>query len=132
MGQARVARLATVGSDGSPHLVPIVLAAEGDRIWFAVDHKPKGTTALRRLANIRADPRVAVLADAYEGDWTRLWWVRAEGTATVLEAGDPLADRGLDLLVAKYPQYADRRPGGPVVVIEVHRWSGWSAAGRGG
>ena len=129
MAGARVARLATVGPDGAPHVVPIVFACDPDRdrVWFAVDHKPKRTTALQRLANIRAEPRVSVLADAYDEDWTRLWWVRTDGTATVLEPGDAGAERGLDLLAAKYPQHAARRPAGPVVAIEVHRWSGWSA-----
>ena len=56
-----------------------------DRIYSAVDAKPKSTTDLRRLRNIRANPWVAVLADHYEDDWGALWWVRADGRATVLD-----------------------------------------------
>jgi len=82
---ASVARLATVRPDGRPHLVPIVFAVAGDVIVTAVDEvKPKRTRALARLANIAAEPRVSVLADHYDEDWTRLWWVRADGTATVV------------------------------------------------
>jgi len=39
----RVARLATVRPDGSPHLVPVVFALDGPTIAFAVDDKPKST-----------------------------------------------------------------------------------------
>jgi PPOX class probable F420-dependent enzyme len=124
---ARVARLATVSAAGVPHLVPVTFAllGEGDRIVFVVDDKPKSTTRLRRLDNIRARPAVCLLADVYDDDWTRLWWARADGTASILE-DDPEA---IDALAARYPPYAERRPAGPVVSIEVTAWTGWAAAG---
>ena len=68
---SRVARLATATPDGAPHLVPIVFAVRGDTIYHGVDAKPKRTTQLRRLANIAANPRVSVLVDHYDDDWTR-------------------------------------------------------------
>jgi PPOX class probable F420-dependent enzyme len=124
--QARVARLGTIDAAVSrPHLVPVTFARVGDdALVTAVDHKPKRTAALRRLRNIAANPAVCVLADHYEDDWTRLWWVRADGIAQVREAADQPA--AVAALVARYPQYAERPPGGPVIVIEVERWSGWS------
>jgi PPOX class probable F420-dependent enzyme len=123
---ARVARLATVGEDGRPHLVPVTFALDGDTIVTAVDHKPKRTLALRRLANIAANPRVALLADEYsDGDWSALWWARADGTARVVAQGD----ERLGWLVARYEQYRQRPPEGPVILVDVERWSGWSAAG---
>ena len=71
---ARVARLATADSGGRPHVVPIVFAVEGDIIYSAVDHKPKRTTALRRLANMAENPSVSLLVDYYDDDdWNRLW-----------------------------------------------------------
>ena len=121
---ARVARLATVSAAGVPHLVPVTFAVLGERIVFGVDDKPKSTTRLRRLDNIRAQPSVCLLADVYDDDWTRLWWARADGTATVLDA-DPAA---VDALAARYPAYVERRPAGPVVSIEVTAWTGWAAA----
>jgi PPOX class probable F420-dependent enzyme len=122
-----VARLATVRPDGAPHLVPVVFAAEGDVLYMAVDAKPKRTRRLQRLANLWADPRCALVVDHYDDDWSRLWWARADGEATVVDA--LLAShRGLELLAARYPAYADARPAGPLVVIRVNRWSGWSAA----
>ena len=123
---ARVARLATVRPDGAPHIVPITFALDGDRIVFAVDRKPKSTTRLRRIENIESDPRVSVLADAYDDRWERLWWVRADGRAHV--AHDDEARLALDALVRKYDAYRRDPPPGPAVVVEVERWRAWSAS----
>ena len=122
---ARVARLATVTQEGRPHLVPIVFAVAGETIYTAVDAKPKSTTALRRLANIAANPEVAVLVDYYEEDWTRLWWVRADAFAAVVTGVQ--ARTGIEQLTARYPLYREQPPPGPVLALEVTRWSGWSA-----
>ena len=127
---ARVARLATAAADGRPHVVPCTFAVLGeDTIVSAVDHKPKRTTALRRLANIAANPRVAVLADHYEDDWDALWWARADGVARVLEPGaEPgLRAEAVRALAARYAPYRERPPAGALVVVAVERWSGWSA-----
>lgn len=124
---ARVARLATADATGRPHVVPVTFAVEGDVLAFAVDQKPKSTTNLRRLANIAENPQVSVLADAYDEDWTTLWWARADGTAAILPAGSPDAQRAVGWLRAKYPQYRELPPLGDVVLVDVLRWSGWSA-----
>lgn len=125
---ARVARLATADASGRPHLVPVVFATDGDAVFTAVDAKPKRTQALRRLANVRANPRVALLADHYDDrDWTALWWARADGTARVLEAGEPEAAHGIALLRERYAQYGPEPPTGPVIAVAVERWSGWRA-----
>ncbi|MEU8267698.1 TIGR03668 family PPOX class F420-dependent oxidoreductase [Sphaerisporangium sp. NPDC049002] len=130
MRDARVARLGTVGEDGTPHLVPVTFSLDGDRIVTAVDHKPKSTTTgLRRLRNIRANPRVSVLVDHYDDDWATLWWVRADGVATIVEHDEERLP-ALASLVAKYPQYADRVPEGPVILIEVTRYASWSYSGE--
>jgi PPOX class probable F420-dependent enzyme len=130
--RARVAELATIDVTAArPHLVPVTFARlAGDALVTAGDHKPKRTTALRRLQNIAANPRVCVLAHHYEEDWRRLWWVRADGTATLRHAADdPEAVRAL---AARYPQYADRPPSGTLIVISVERWSGWESAAAAG
>jgi PPOX class probable F420-dependent enzyme len=127
---ARVAHLATVGADRRPHVVPCTFALLDDATMVsAVDHKPKRTTALRRLANIAANPQVAVLADHYDDDWDRLWWARADGTARVVApAAEPeLRAAALRALTARYAPYRERPPEGALIVIEVGRWSGWSA-----
>jgi PPOX class probable F420-dependent enzyme len=128
-GQARVARLATAGADGVPHIVPIVFVIHGDTIYSAVDDKPKRSRALRRLANITASPRVAVLVDHYAEQWDELWWVRADGRGRIIDVLDPEGARARDLLVERYPQYRSRRVAGPVLAIDVTRWSAWSASG---
>jgi PPOX class probable F420-dependent enzyme len=124
-GAARVARLATTNPDGTPHIVPVVFAVAGETVWTAVDEKPKTTTALRRLDNVRARPRLSLLVDRYADDWSALWWVRADGSGTVLDAAE--AGDGLTALVEKYEQYQRRPPPGPVLRIEVTRWASWSA-----
>ena len=103
--------------------MPIVFAVQEDTIYTAIDNKPKSTTHLRRLDDIAASPSVSVLADHYEDDWTQLWWVRADGVARVISAGDA----AIELLAQKYEQYAAQRPPGPVIAIDVQTWTGWSA-----
>jgi PPOX class probable F420-dependent enzyme len=127
LADSRDARLATVSGKGRPHVVPIVFALEDDTIYFAVDAKPKTTTNLQRLKNIAANPAVSLLVDHYEGDWTRLWWVRVDGTAHLVTDGGEV-EHATDLLVARYAQYRSARPGGPVVAIHIERLTGWSAA----
>jgi PPOX class probable F420-dependent enzyme len=128
---APVARLATVGRDGRPHLVPITFALlDGDLIAFAIDAvKRKRTVALQRLRNIRAEPRVAVLADHYSDDWSQLWWVRADGTARIAGPGaEPgLRATALAALRARYPAYRSDPLAAAVVFVAVERWSGWTA-----
>jgi PPOX class probable F420-dependent enzyme len=122
-GDARVARLATVGPDGRPHVVPICFALDGDTLYTAVDEKPKSTRRLRRLANIEANPRVEVVVDRWDEDWSKLWWVRLAGEARIVEQDE----RGLELLLAKYRQYRDRPPAGPFIVVTIQRRSVWGA-----
>jgi PPOX class probable F420-dependent enzyme len=119
---ARVARLATADAAGRPHLVPLVFAVDGDTIYSAVDRKPKRTRDLKRLRNVRENPQVALLADHYvDDDWGALWWARADGAARVLDA----SPEAVALLRERYAQYAAEPPDGPVLAVEVHRWSGW-------
>ena len=121
-----MARLATVGAGGRPHVVPICFALFGDTLYFAVDSKPKRTRDLQRIRNLAARPAVAILVDHYSDDWSELWWVRADGSAHVV--GDPVeADRAIGLLTARYPAYTLARPAGPVVAVAIERLSGWSA-----
>jgi PPOX class probable F420-dependent enzyme len=123
--KARVARLATLNPDGGPHIVPICFAVDGDVIYSAIDHKPKRSAHPRRLRNIMRDARVAVLADHYDDHWETLWWVRADGRARVVSAGE----QAVALLARRYEQYRERPPRGEMIVIDVARWSGWGDAG---
>lgn len=122
-----VVRLATADHAGRPHLVVMTFAVADDVIFSAVDNKPKRSRNLTRLRNIEANPQVSVLADHYEDDWTMLWWVRADGIATVLDAEDDMAEP-IRLLGDKYWHYRKDRPEGPVIAITVVRWTGWTGA----
>jgi len=124
---ARVARLATTTSTGGPHIVPVVFALVGDVVWTAVDAKPKSTRSLRRLANIEANPRVSMLVDKYEDDWSALWWVRIDGAATLVPGDWDDGPSALSALSAKYSQYEAETPLGPLIRIAVDSWTSWSA-----
>jgi PPOX class probable F420-dependent enzyme len=119
--EAPVARLATVDPQGRPHVVPICFVIEGETLYAAVDQKPKRTRRLRRLRNVEANPRVEVLIDHYEDDWSKLWWVRLRGTARIVDDR-----RALELLAAKYPQYAADPPVGPVLVVAIEERIEWT------
>jgi len=120
---ARVARLATVTADGRPHVVPVCFVLAGEVIYSAVDAKPKSTSALRRLDNVRANPRVSLLVDHYADDWTQLWWIRVDGEASIVDD-----EAAIDLLAAKYEQYRAARPPGPVIAVGELQWRQWSAS----
>jgi PPOX class probable F420-dependent enzyme len=124
VSEARVARLATVRPDGSPHIVPCCFAIDGDLVYSVVDAKPKSTLALRRLENVRRTPAVSLLIDHYAEDWTTLWWIRLDGTAFVVESGD-VREQALERLREKYEQYVRQPPPGPVIAITVSSWRAW-------
>jgi PPOX class probable F420-dependent enzyme len=123
---ARVAHLATVRVDGRPHIVPIVFAVDGDTVYSIADPKPKRGLDLLRHRNIAAHPAVSVLVDEYREPWEAIWWVRADGSARVVDLG-PERERALELLRAKYPDYAEwTTPFGAATVISVERWASWA------
>ena len=124
---ARVAVLASVRPDGRSHAVPIVFAVDAEYLYTAVDHKPKSTGRLARLENIAAHPQVSVLVQHYSNDWEKLWWVRVDGLATVIESPNH-RQTALDLLTAKYPQYQEHPPAGAVIAIRIESVTGWAAS----
>jgi PPOX class probable F420-dependent enzyme len=120
---AHVARLATVTAMGRPHVVPVCFVLHDGTVYTAVDAKPKATSALARLDNVRATRRASLLVDHYAEDWSQLWWVRVDGVAEVVQS-----DRAVDALAAKYAQYRAQRPDGPLIAITPERWRSWTAA----
>jgi PPOX class probable F420-dependent enzyme len=124
VAEAEVGRLATVSAAGAPHIVPCCFAVSGDIVYSAVDQKPKSTRQLRRLTNLRGNPNAALLVDHYDDDWSSLWWVRADGTGRVLDAG-PDVTHAIALHVNKYDQYRQAPPDGPVIALDIVAWRGW-------
>ena len=126
LSTARVGTLGTVRADGRPHLVPIVFAIEDGVVYSVADPKPKSRLDLLRHRNIGANPSVSLLVDAYDEDWEQLWWVRADGTAHVVEEG-PEREVTIRLLQAKYAQYATwTTPFGAATVIRIDRVASWT------
>jgi PPOX class probable F420-dependent enzyme len=123
LATARVGRLATVTPAGRPHVVPVCFVLHDGLVCTAVDAKPKATSALARLENVRATGRASLLVDHYEEDWAKLWWVRVDGAAEVVPS-----ERAIDALAAKYEQYRAARPAGPVIAIAPDRWRSWVAS----
>ncbi len=129
LSAARVARLGTVGPAGQARLVPTCFALLDELIVSAVDHKPKTTTSLARLADIERLGRATLLVDHYDdADWSALWWVRVSGPAAVLPPTDPHTAAAVDRLVAKYPQYRTHPPAGPISTIGIESLTWWRAS----
>ena len=129
----RVGHVATAGADGAPHVLPVCYALDASALYFVADEKPKRRPArrLQRLVNLRENPRVALVVDDYDDDWTRLAWLLVRGPASVVSAPTMHA-RALALLRTRYPQYAamalDDPERNPVVRIEPERVTMWRAA----
>jgi PPOX class probable F420-dependent enzyme len=120
---APVAVLGTLGPSG-PRLVPVTFVLDGEVVRTAVDGKPKRSARLARLDDIGRDPRVSLLVQHWDPDWSRLWWVRADGEARVSDDPDEVADAAV-ALQRKYPQYAEVPVTGPVIVVDVRSWRSW-------
>ena len=121
--------LCTVHAGRGVDAVPVAYAVDDDGyVGVPVDQvKPKASLRLQRERNLEADPRATLLIEHWDrGDWSRLWWVRAElrwqgGTAAGRAAA--LADR----LARRYPQYQDQ-PFARVLVLRIVGVTGWAAA----
>ena len=123
---ARRAVLVTIGDDGAPHAVPVCFALRDDDVVTAVDDKPKRTTSLARVHNVRRDARVTLLFDRWDEDWAGLGWVMVVASARVEAPG--AAD---DALARRYEQYRARPPRGDVVACAPQRVLWWLARGPG-
>jgi PPOX class probable F420-dependent enzyme len=124
VAESPIGRLATVDRGHRPHVVPCCFVLADGAIYSAVDGKPKTTLALRRLDNLRANPAATLLVDHYATDWSTLWWVRVDGVGRILEPG-PEHDAAVSLLVDKYDQYRTVPIPGPVLAVDITRWTAW-------
>jgi PPOX class probable F420-dependent enzyme len=121
----RVARLAFVDDDDHPRVLPVTFCLNEGAIWSAIDRKPKRTAEPARIGYLRRRPEAALVVDVYEDDWSRLRWVQVMGTIEVVDASaEPPA---LAALAAKYRQYEEQRPPGPLLRLSVDRVRCWRA-----
>jgi len=127
LARMRVARLATADAAGQPHVIPIVFAIDGQRLYTPVDAKPKRVAPgrLKRVRNLLVNPHVAIVADEYDEDWTRLAWVLVAGRGEVVDGGEAHVV-GIRLLQDKYAQYEamplEHRPLIVVTLLSVTSW----------
>jgi PPOX class probable F420-dependent enzyme len=126
---ARVAHLGLADERGHPRVLPVTFALAEGRVWSAVDEKPKRASGedLARVRFLRREPHAALTVDRYDDDWERLAWVQVLGEVSVLDAAE--GRPGLASLRAKYPQYRDAPPPGPVLALEPRRFLFWRAEG---
>lgn len=127
----RVAHLATADAKSVPHVVPVCFAIVGDTIYMTIDEKPKRETErpLKRLRNIAENPTVAIIADRYDEDWTRLGWIMLHGRAEILSEGAEHT-RAQALLRIRYPQLNDMKIESlPVIAVRLESASSWGDLG---
>ena len=127
LDEARVARLAYLDGDDRPRVLPVTFATAGGAIWTAIDEKPKRRPEPARVEYLRRRPEASLLVDEYSDDWTRLAWVQLLGRIDVLPSGS--APEAMSALAARYEQYAERTPPGPLLRLTVERALQWRAAG---
>jgi PPOX class probable F420-dependent enzyme len=122
----RVGRLGFVDDEGAPRVLPVTFALAEGRIWSAIDQKPKRADEPARLRFLRRDPRAALTVDRYSDDWEELCWVQVLGSVRILEVSEGAV--GLAALTAKYEQYRDETPPGPLLALQPVRYLWWRAA----
>lgn len=127
LASERVARLAYVGSDDRPRVLPVTFAVADGAVFSAIDEKPKRAPEPARVRYLRRSPHAALCVDRYDDDWTRLAWVQLLGTIEILEIAD--APTGLAALAARYAPYRERLPPGPILRLAPERALRWRARG---
>jgi PPOX class probable F420-dependent enzyme len=132
LAEVRVARLATLSVEFSPHIVPVCFAYYGNVFYSAVDRKPKRVAPekLARLQHIRARSKVALLIDHYDEDWSRLWYILVRGKASLIpNSAFKERTQAIRQLKGKYPQYAAGMlpDDAPIIRITPQRITSWGA-----
>jgi PPOX class probable F420-dependent enzyme len=128
---ARIAHLATADGEGQPHVIPVCFVFDGRHFYSSIDEKPKSTAPLdlKRVRNIKENPRVSLVVDRYDENWTRLAYVLAFGAARIIMRGAN-HQHAVRLLRKKYPQYRsmaiDSRA---MIVVKPTRWTAWGDLG---
>jgi PPOX class probable F420-dependent enzyme len=134
INRERVGHFAT--SDGAtPSVVPVCFVLLGETLYQAIDGKPKSVSPaqLRRVKNLRVNPRAALLIDHYVEDWRRLWFVLLRGKARIVDEGTE-QQLAIVALRKKYPQYRTILPlpaDALVIAIDVRRLRHWRASSPG-
>jgi len=126
ISSVRSGTLGTVCPDGSPHLVPCVFALDAPLLFIPVDGKPKRSRELKRLNNLKTDPRAVLLFHGWDEDWSRLWWVSVTGVAVILRTPTDM-NHARHLLLARYPQYRTPEELDPIIQVQITNVMEWQA-----
>ncbi|MBA3261850.1 MAG: TIGR03668 family PPOX class F420-dependent oxidoreductase [Thermoleophilaceae bacterium] len=118
----RLAHFGLLDEEDLPRVLPVTFAVYEGAVWSAIDQKPKRAGEPARVRRLRRRPEAALLVDRYDEDWSRLAWVELRGRVSV----EPLGP-ALEALIAKYPQYAEQRPQGPLLRLQPERFACWRA-----
>ena len=127
LNRTRVGRLATADAAAQPHLIPVVFATDGLKLYTPIDNKPKRVRPreLKRVRNLLENPKVAFIVDQYQEDWTQLSWLMVRGNGTLVEHGEAQVT-GVRLLQQKYAQYENMplqdRPLIVITPLDVTSW----------
>ena len=123
----RVPPMGFVDDGRHPRVLPGTYALARERLWTAIDAKPKRAgVEPARLRYLRRDPRAAITIDSYSDDWTELAWVQVLGPVEIIEA--ERAPDAIESLAAKYEQYRDVSPAGPLLAVTPERFLSWRAS----
>ena len=133
LGAARRAVLATIAPDGRPRPVPVCFVLDPVRpiLYTPLDEKPKTVDDPVKLARVRdllGDPRVSILVDRWDEEWSRLAWLRAWGRASLLLPAEEPAEHvaAVTALRAKYAQYATHDlETRPIIRLAIERVTSW-------
>ncbi len=88
--QQRVANMATLGPDGTPHLVAMWYAVLDGDIWFETKARSQ------KAVNLRRDPRITCLMEAGH-TYDQLRGVSIEGRGEIVEDPDRLFEVGISV-----------------------------------
>ena len=131
IARQRIAHLATSDENGSPHLVPVCYAFDGQYFYTPLDEKPKQVNILklRRVLNIEARHEASLLIDQYNDDWGQLGYVLIHGSAELIEATNEMHAHAIKLLRNRYQQYRSMSLEKlPVIVITPDHVTSWGPA----
>jgi PPOX class probable F420-dependent enzyme len=122
LSSARVARLGLLDEGDLPRVLPVTFAVFEDAVWSAIDRKPKRAGEPARVRRLRRRPDAALLVDRYDDDWSRLAWLELRGPVTIHPLGP-----AVEALAARYEQYGEEPPQGPLLRLEVRDAVWWRA-----
>ncbi|MFC8179922.1 pyridoxamine 5'-phosphate oxidase family protein [Rhodococcus sp. NPDC057297] len=90
LDRSRIANLATIGRDGTPHLVAMWYALVDGEVWFETKAKSQ------KAVNLRRDARVTVLVE--DGlTYDALRGVSIEGRAEIVDDADAITKVGISV-----------------------------------